>query len=279
MYTIYHIPGKKIGVTRNINKRVTMQQGYAPDEYEVLITSDDINYISTMEIELQKSYGYKVDRQTYKNLINKRNKMNINATEQTSTFPCPLNKLKGQLMDNLDLSWETSHGTFKITKENIPWILSNARTSMFDNNRCYVYNKAFSNLTYHNTPQTIMFDRKKKKKKNKPNVYDLIRTWASDKGIYKSGDSKTQYIKLMEEAGELAEALLKNDETEVIDAIGDMVVVLTNLAKLRGHNIEDCVISAYNVIKDREGKMINGTFVKKNNLSIPRQSYLTSNTL
>ena len=279
MYTIYHIPGKKIGVTRNINKRVTEQQGYAPDEYEVLLTSDDINYISTMEIELQKSYGYKVDRQTYKNLINKRNKMNINATEQTSTFPCPLNKLKGQLMDNLDLSWETSHGTFKITKENIPWILSNARTSMFDNNRCYVYNKAFSNLTYHNTPQTIMFDRKKKKKKNKPNVYDLIRTWASDKGIYKSGDSKTQYIKLMEEAGELAEALLKNDETEVIDAIGDMVVVLTNLAKLRGHNIEDCVISAYNVIKDREGKMINGTFVKKNNLSIPRQSYLTSNTL
>jgi len=272
MYTIYHIPGKKIGVTRNINKRVTEQQGYAPDEYEVLLTSDDINYISTMEIELQKSYGYKVDRQTYKNLINKRNKMNINATEQTSTFPCPLNKLKGQLMDNLDLSWETSHGTFKITKDNIPWILSNARTSMFDPNRCYVYNKAFSNLTYHNTPNTVMFDRKKKKKKskkvkpfyagNEENVYDLIRAWATEKGIYKTGDSRTQYVKLMEEAGELAQALLKNDETEVIDAIGDMVVVLTNLAKLRGHNIEDCITSAYSVIKDRQGKMINGTFVK-----------------
>jgi len=262
MYTIYHIPGKKIGVTRNINKRVTEQQGYAPDEYEVLFTSDDIDYISTMEIELQKSYGYKVDRQTYKNLINKRNKMNINATEQTSTFPCPLNKLKGQLMDNLDLSWETSHGTFKITKNNIPWILSNARTSMFDPNRCYVYNKAFSNLTYHNTPETVMFDRKKKKKKNKLNIYDLIRTWATEKGIYKTGDSRTQYVKLMEEAGELAQALLKNDETEVIDAIGDMVVVLTNLAKLRGHNIEDCIASAYSVIKDRQGKMVNGTFVK-----------------
>ena len=46
----------------------------------------------------------------------------------------------------------------------------------------------------------------------------------------------------MEEAGELAQALLKNDETEVIDAIGDMVVVLTNLAKLRGHNIDDLLI-------------------------------------
>ena len=273
MYPIYHIPGKKIGVTRNINKRVTEQQGYAPDEYEVLHSSDDIDEISAMEIELQKSYGYKVDRQSYRNLIIKTKSMNINATEQTSTFPCPLNRLKGQLMDNLDLSWETSHGTFKITEDNIPWILSNARTSMFDPNRCYVYNKAFSNLTYHNTPKTVMLGKKKKKSKNskkiKPfyaenekNVYDLIRTWATEKGIYKTGDSRTQYVKLMEEAGELAQALLKNDETEVIDAIGDMVVVLTNLAKLRGHNIEDCVTSAYSVIKDRQGKMINGTFVK-----------------
>ena len=262
MYTIYHIPGKKIGVTRNINKRVTEQQGYAPDEYEVLLTSDDIDYISKKEIELQKSYGYKVDRQSYRNLIIKTKSMNINATEQTSTFPCPLNKLKGQLMDNLDLSWETSHGTFKITKDNIPWILSNARTSMFDPNRCYVYNKAFANLTYHNTPKTVMLDKKKKKKKKNQNIYDLIRAWATEKGIYKTGDSRTQYVKLMEEAGELAQALLKNDETEVIDAIGDMVVVLTNLAKLRGHDIEACVASAYGVIKDRQGKMINGTFVK-----------------
>ena len=292
MYTIYHIPGKKIGVTRNINKRVTEQQGYAPDEYEVLLTSEDINYISTMEIELQKSYGYKVDRQTYKNLINKRNKMNINATEQTSTFPCPLNKLKGQLMDNLDLSWETSHGTFKITKDSVAWVMANARTSMFDPNRCYVYNKAFSNkfqgkyFNERNIPQTIMFDRKKKKKKNKPNIYDLIRDWATEKGIYKTGDSRTQYVKLMEEAGELAQALLKNDETEVIDAIGDMVVVLTNLAKLRGHNIEDCIASAYSVIKDRQGKMINGTFVKNDgvtettNITSNRsQGYLATNTL
>jgi NTP pyrophosphatase (non-canonical NTP hydrolase) len=261
MYTIYHIPGKKIGVTRNINKRVTEQQGYAPDEYEVLLTSDDIDYISTMEIELQKSYGYKVDRQSYRNLIIKTKSMNINATEQTSTFPCPLNKLKGQLMDNLDLSWETSHGTFKITKDNIPWILSNARTSMFDPNRCYVYNKAFSNLTYHNTSKTAMPGLYES---NRP-VFDNIRTWAKDRGIYKTGDSKTQYVKLMEEAGELAQALLKKDNPEIVDAIGDMVVVLTNLAELEGYRIEDCIQSAYNVIRSRQGKMINGTFVKDEN--------------
>tara|TARA_R110000851_G_scaffold198_2_gene695 strand:- start:142 stop:978 length:837 start_codon:yes stop_codon:yes gene_type:complete len=275
MYYIYHIPGKKIGVTRNLNKRVTEQQGYAPDEYEVLFTSEDINHISTMEIELQKSYGYKVDRQSYKNLINKNKSMNINATEQTSTFPCPLNKLKGQLMDNLDLSWETSHGTFKINKYSIPWILSNARTSMFDPNRCYIYNKALSSITYL-SPTKVLIDKKKSKKvkpnkpfyvENKENVYDLIRSWAKDKGIYAKGDSKTQYLKLMEESGELAEALLKNDRPEIIDAIGDMVVVLTNLAALESLRIEDCITSAYNVIKSRQGKMINGTFVKESQLN------------
>jgi NTP pyrophosphatase (non-canonical NTP hydrolase) len=253
MYTIYHIPGKKIGVTRNINNRVTEQQGYAPDEYEVLLTSDDINYISDMEIELQKSYGYKVDRQKYNNLI-KSNDMNINATEQTSTFPCPMNKLKGRLMDNIDATWETDFGSFKITNKTIPWIIKNARVSMFNPQRTYVYNKAFA--------KEFIESRTDEKQEPEVGIYDLIRIWADEKGIYNKGDSKTQYIKLIEEAGELAQAILKNDESEVIDAIGDMVVVLTNLAALRGHKIETCVSSAYNVIKSRQGRMINGTFVK-----------------
>ena len=69
--------------------------------------------------------------------------MKINATEQTSTFPCPKNKLKGQLMDNLGLTWKTSHGNFTVTQENIQWIMANVKTSMFNNDRCYIYNKAF----------------------------------------------------------------------------------------------------------------------------------------
>ncbi|MCP4326596.1 MAG: hypothetical protein GY787_33155, partial [Alteromonadales bacterium] len=71
-----------------------------------------------------------------------------------------------------------------------------------------------------------------------------------------------QYVKLQEEAGELAKALLKDDQPEVIDAIGDMVVVLTNLAQQRGVYIESCIQTAYDVINKRTGKMINGTFVK-----------------
>jgi NTP pyrophosphatase (non-canonical NTP hydrolase) len=227
-----------------------------------------------MEIELQKSYGYRVDRQLYKDLhCNKFNQMNVNVTNQTTTFPVPLNKLKGHLMDNIGIQWRTPDDNYvNLTPNIIPWILQNARVSMYNDGRCYVYNKSLEDFMDNefnsaakellSQPKSVMFDRKKKKKK-KENIYDLIRTWATDKGIYKSGDSKTQYLKLMEEAGELAEAILKNDEPEVIDAIGDMVVVLTNLAKLRGHNIEDCVTSAYDVIKSRKGKMVNGTFVKQ----------------
>jgi|TARA_R110002033_G_scaffold128502_1_gene169586 NTP pyrophosphatase (non-canonical NTP hydrolase) len=252
MYYIYHIPGKKIGVTRNLKNRVTLMQGYKEGEYEVLEQSTDIDYISGREIELQKSYRYKVDRQSYKNLINKNNKMKLNSTEQTTTFPMPVNKLKGNLMDNVGLKWETDHGTFGLDDQTINWICKNAKVSMFNVNRCYIYNKAYA---------SEFLESKVEVPSN--TVYDDIRAWAKAKGIYKSGDSRTQYIKLMEEAGELAQALLKNDETEVIDAIGDMVVVLTNLAKLRGHNIEDCITSAYGVIKDRQGKMINGTFVKQ----------------
>ena len=252
MYNIYHIPGKKIGVTRNLNKRVTVQQGYAPDEYEVLLTSDDINYVSAMELELQKSYGYKVDRQSYTNLINKNKQMKINATEQTSTFPCPLNKLKGQLMDNLDLTWETSHGKFTITKDNIPWIIANARTSMFNNNRCYIYNKAF--LESIEVEANVTWNQNER--------FELIRKWATERGIYDKGNSHTQYVKLMEEAGELAAALLNKDSYEIKDAIGDMVVVLTNLAALEGMQIENCIDSAYNEIANRTGTMLNGTFVK-----------------
>ena len=254
MYYIYHIPGKKIGATSNLKTRVTLMQGYKEGEYEVLHASENIDEISALEIELQKSYGYKVDRQSYKNVIklNKSNKMKVNVTEQTTTFPMPVNKLKGNLMDNMGLKWETDHGVFGLDDQTVQWICKNAKVSMFNVNRCYIYNKAYA---------SEFLESKVEAPSN--TVYDDIRAWAKAKGIYQSGDAKTQYLKLMEEAGELAEAILKNDEPEVIDAIGDMVVVLTNLAKLRGHNIEDCITSAYDVIKSRQGKMVNGTFVKE----------------
>ena len=251
MYYLYHIPGKKIGVTRNLNNRVTLIQGYKEGEYEVLDSSTDIDYISEREIELQKSFGYKIDRRKYNQLYKKSN-MKINATEQTSTFPAPLNNLKTMLLNNKGLNWQTSHGVFTLSNKTIDWIAKNAKTSMYNDNRCYVYNKA---LFEFNKTKTICNKKPLK-------MFQQIRDWAEEKGIYKKGNVHVQYMKLQEEAGELAEALLKDNQEEIIDAIGDMVVVLTNLANQKGVHIETCISSAYNVIKNRTGKMVNGTFVK-----------------
>ena len=265
MYFIYHIPGKKIGVTRNLNTRVTLTQGYSPDEYEVLDQSDDIDYISEKEIELQKSYGYKVDRKKYNQLV-KLNKfrMKINVTEQTTTFPYPVKKLKGHLMEDIGMQWETEHGLFVLNIDSIRWIEKNVKTSMYNENRCYVYNKAFAE--WFKTPELwgdATIDKPVIKCSKKPlKMFENIRQWAEERGLYDKGNSHTQYVKLQEEAGELAKALLENDKPEVIDAIGDMVVVLTNLAHLQGVHIETCIAEAYKVISKRKGKMINGTFVK-----------------
>jgi len=92
--------------------------------------------------------------------------------------------------------------------------------------------------------------------------FETIRDWAEERGIYEKGDVKTQFIKLQEEVGELAKSILNKDKNEFIDAIGDCVIVLTNLAALENINIEECINASYNVIKNRTGKMNNGTFVK-----------------
>ena len=114
-YYIYHIPGKKIGVTRDLKYRVEEQQGYGPGEYEVLMESDDILQVSKDELILQELHGYRVDDEPYNELKFNNTDMNINITEQTTTFPCPVNKLKGQLMDNIGMNWETDHGDLSIT--------------------------------------------------------------------------------------------------------------------------------------------------------------------
>ena len=271
MYSIYHIPGKKVGVTRDLNKRVTQQQGYTPDEYEVLFTGDDINEISHLEIELQKSYGYRVDEKLYKNLFKKNTLMKLNPTDQTTTFPLPLNKLKGRLMDNIGLSWVTPQGyRFTIDKQNIAWLVNNAVTSRFNTERCFIYNKAFHEFEQERFK--VQAIRPAYEPNEGDSIFDEIRTWAFNRGIYKSGDTKTQLIKLYEEVGELSEAVLKSDNDEFIDAIGDAVVVLTNLAELGGVRIEDCIESAYNEIANRSGSMINGSFVKQ---SMPKNNTIS----
>lgn len=93
-----------------------------------------------------------------------------------------------------------------------------------------------------------------------------IEKWASERGL-DHGDPAKQVLKLGEEFGEICEGFAKNDFMKVVDGIGDNFVVLTVLSKQIGMSIEDCVSLAYNQIKNRKGKMVNGVFIKEEDLS------------
>ena len=67
-YYLYHIPGKKIGVTRDLKERVEHQQGYNEDEYVVLMETDDILEVSNAEILMQKALVIKLIRYLIINL-------------------------------------------------------------------------------------------------------------------------------------------------------------------------------------------------------------------
>lgn len=99
---------------------------------------------------------------------------------------------------------------------------------------------------------------------NLKNEFEPIRLWAEQRGLYQKGNPNTQFIKLAEETGELSRSILTNNIEEFSDAIGDCVVVLANLAAMKGLKIEDCINSAFKEISERKGRMENGTFVKDN---------------
>ena len=95
----------------------------------------------------------------------------------------------------------------------------------------------------------------------KDKIFELIRQWAKDKGIDKADPDK-QLRKLAEEFGEVASAMTDGSELELMSEVGDMVVVLTNLAMIYGVDIEDCIRAAYDKIVDRKGNMVDGIFVR-----------------
>ena len=276
-YYLYHIPGKKIGITKDLKKRVEEQQGYNEGEYDIILQTEDIDIISKAEISLQEAFGYRVDETPYNKLKFNNTKMNINITEATTTFPCPANKLKGRLMDNVGMSWETEHGDCMITQKSIQWIMKNVQESRYNDQRCYVYNKAMARWFDNNDLTDQYNGNTRSGGLQNDQVYDccddscecmgdsqfdLIRYWAEERGLYDKGDPKTQALKLVEEVGETCRAILKDNREEAIDGIGDCVVVLTNLAELMDVSIEECIEAAYIEISQRTGKMVNGTFKK-----------------
>jgi NTP pyrophosphatase (non-canonical NTP hydrolase) len=90
---------------------------------------------------------------------------------------------------------------------------------------------------------------------------ELVKQWHYDRNLIQGSDDKTQFAKLIQEAGELSDNICK--ERDIKDDIGDMMVVLINIAERNGLNLTECLEVAYNDIKDRKGRMIDGVFVKE----------------
>lgn len=92
-----------------------------------------------------------------------------------------------------------------------------------------------------------------------------VEQWSKDKGIDQAESSK-QMLKVVEEVGEIAAAIARQDQDELRDAIGDTVVTLIILAQQNDMDLHECLNCAYDVIKGRTGKTVNGVFVKSEDL-------------
>lgn len=93
----------------------------------------------------------------------------------------------------------------------------------------------------------------------------LVEEWSRDRDLHEA-DSSKQFLKVIEEVGEVADALAKDKPDELKDGIGDTVVTLIILAQQNGLTLEECLETAYNEIADRKGKTVNGVFVKEEDL-------------
>lgn len=93
-----------------------------------------------------------------------------------------------------------------------------------------------------------------------------IRGWAEARNLIQGSTPEKQFVKLVEETGELAAGIMRKNRGAIMDGIGDAVVVLTILAAQHGVTIEECIDAAWDEIKDRKGRMIDGVFVKEADL-------------
>jgi len=89
----------------------------------------------------------------------------------------------------------------------------------------------------------------------------LVSQWHHDRNLIEGATSKDQVLKLIQEVGELSDSVCKKQDVK--DDIGDCLVILINIAEREGTTLEECLAIAYEDIKDRKGKMIDGIFVKE----------------
>ena len=107
-------------------------------------------------------------------------------------------------------------------------------------------------------------------------LVELVEQWSKDKGL-DNGNSDRQALKFYEEAGEVAAALSRNKLDDLKDGIGDTVVTLIILAQQHGVTLEECLQVAYTEISGRTGKLVNGTFIKSEDLETPEDKLQLKN--
>lgn len=96
-------------------------------------------------------------------------------------------------------------------------------------------------------------------------LIESVEQWAKNKGLDKA-DSSKQMLKVVEEVGEVAAALARNDQDDLRDGIGDVAVTIIILALQNDMDLYECLNFAYDEIKGRTGKMVNGVFVKSSDM-------------
>lgn len=101
---------------------------------------------------------------------------------------------------------------------------------------------------------------------NLNDLQDSTTRWAHDRNLIEGTTPEKQFIKLVEEIGEVAECLAKDRKEELKGEIGDMIVVLNNLCVQNGTTLNECFLQAWIKIKDRKGRMVDGFFVKEQDL-------------
>nr|WP_269843637.1 MazG-like family protein [Enterococcus faecium] len=89
--------------------------------------------------------------------------------------------------------------------------------------------------------------------------------WAVERGLHNTPPEK-QFLKVAEETAEIAAGMARGNMEAVKDGIGDTIVTLIILAMQQGMDVEECLQTAYNEIKGRTGKMVDGVFVKSSDL-------------
>ena len=281
LYTVYHLlKHSKVGVTKRSLELRAAEQGCTLNDMTVLYTTNCLDTASNKEEEMQEKFGYSPDSfQSYK-------QSTINKMVKTRKFTSPTThnaginrglKSRAELLaflrlGPLEIGTKGFTGVFS-SEDQFQYLVDTAIQSQYESGDFYWSTSLLQiahtlGPTPHRRQSDNDMDLPYPSGINRTFAVELIpqfseiREWANARGIYTKGDAKTQFLKLLEEVGELSRGILKADQDEIIDALGDTLVVLINLSHLCGYNLEYCLHKAFDVIQDRKGKMVNGTFVK-----------------